>query len=79
MTSAKNDSKGFNKLIEQMLEDYLNKSYDDTTRIESIVINRIPKKKKSCCWYFEYWIYINIFILYNIKLLLIIYNKINKQ
>ena len=49
LTSAKNDSKGFNKLIEQMLEDYLNKSYDDTTRIESIVINRIPKKKKSCC------------------------------
>ena len=49
LTSAKNDSKGFNKLIEQMLEDYLNKSYDDTTRIESIVINRIPKKKRSCC------------------------------
>ena len=49
LTSAKNDPKGFNTFIEQILDEYLNKSGDDNERIESIVINRIPKKKSKCC------------------------------
>ena len=49
LTSAKNDSKGFNKFIEQMLEEYLSKYCDENDRVESIVINRIPKKRGKCC------------------------------
>ena len=49
LTSAKNDSKGFNKFIEQMLEEYLSKYCDENDRVESIVINREPKKKLGGC------------------------------
>ena len=49
LTSAKNDSKGFNKFIELMLEEYLSKYCDENDRVESIVINRIPKRRGRCC------------------------------
>ena len=49
LTSAKNDPKGFSKFIELMFEEYLSKSCDEVDRIESLVINRIPKKKRNKC------------------------------
>ena len=50
ITSAKNDSKSFSIFIEQILEDYLGRGLDESDRIESIVINREPKKRfGGCC------------------------------
>ena len=50
LTSAKNDSKGFIKFIEQLVLEYLGNNNDESGRIESVVINRIPKKKlMGCC------------------------------
>ena len=50
LTSAKNDSKGFIKFIEQLVLEYLGNNNDESERIESVVINRIPKKKlMGCC------------------------------
>ena len=51
LTSAKNDPKGFVQFIEQLLDDYLyNNGMNDSERIDSIMINRIPKKKgNNCC------------------------------
>ena len=49
ITSAKNDNKSFSIFIEQILEDYLGRGLDESERIESIVINREPKKKLGGC------------------------------
>ena len=50
LTSAKNDSKGFIKFIDQLVLEYLGNNNDESERIESVVINRIPKKKlMGCC------------------------------
>ena len=50
LTSAKNDSKGFGKFIEQLFFDYIENNNDESQRIESVIINRISKKKnKRCC------------------------------
>ena len=50
LTSAKNDSKGFIKFIDQLVLEYFGNNNDESERIESVVINRIPKKKLlGCC------------------------------
>ena len=50
LTSAKNDSKGFIKFIDQLVLEYLGNNNDESERIESVVINRVPKKKlMGCC------------------------------
>ena len=49
LTSAKNDPKGFIQFLEKMLEEYLSKNDSETERIESITIDKIPKKKRSNC------------------------------
>ena len=49
ITSAKNNSKAFSIFIEQLLEDYLGRGLDESDRVESIVINREPKKKLNRC------------------------------
>ena len=50
LTSAKNDPKGFIKFIDQLVLEYLGNNNDESERIESVVINRIPKKKlMGCC------------------------------
>ena len=47
-TSAKNESNVFVKFIEQMLDDYMGKTFDD--RGKSIFIERVNKKKnQGCC------------------------------
>jgi small GTP-binding protein len=46
-TSAKNESKAFIKFIEQILDDYVGKSFEE--REESIIIERGTKKKKEKC------------------------------
>ena len=49
LTSAKNDPKGFILFLEKMVEEYLSKNDSKTERIESITIDKIPKKKSSKC------------------------------
>ena len=50
LTSAKNDPKGFIKFIDQLVLEYLGSNNDESERIESVIINRIPKKKlMGCC------------------------------
>ena len=49
LTSAKNDPKGFILFLEKMVEEYLSKNDSETERIESITIDKIPKKKSSKC------------------------------
>ena len=49
LTSAKNDPKGFILFLEKMVEEYLSKNDSETERIESITIDKIPKKKRSNC------------------------------
>ena len=50
LTSVKNDSKGFIQFLNIMLDEYLKKDFDEIERIESITINKMPKKKKkNCC------------------------------
>ena len=46
LTSAKNDHKSFSNFIEELVDDYIEKGIEQ--RPESIVINRIPKKKNVC-------------------------------
>ena len=49
LTSAKNDPKGFILFLEKMVKEYLSKNDSETERIESITIDKIPKKKSSKC------------------------------
>ena len=49
LTSAKNDSKGFGKFIEQLFFDYIENNNDESQRIESVIINRISEKKNERC------------------------------
>ena len=49
LTSAKNEPKGFIKFIEQLFIEYIENNNDETDRLDSVVINRIPKKKNSGC------------------------------
>ena len=50
LTSAKNEPKAFSKFIIQLLDDYINYiENNESERIESVMINRIPKKKSGGC------------------------------
>ena len=49
ITSAKNDSKAFSIFIEQTLEDYLGRALDESERVESVIINREPKRRSGGC------------------------------
>ena len=49
LTSAKNDPNGFINYLEDLFDDYLVKNNNETTRLESVMINRVPKKKPNCC------------------------------
>ena len=50
VTSAKDDPKSFSNFVEQLTEEYIGLNKDNNERIESIMINRNPKKnREGCC------------------------------
>ena len=50
VTSAKDDPKSFSNFVEQLTEEYIRLNKDNNERIESIMINRNPKKnREGCC------------------------------